>query len=125
VGIDIEHARARHQGRIGELFELLPEADVRHTIRASVAPLSTFYQAWTLHEALFKLDSLAGSTPGHVLETRLSRLLPGGTAHAWQWQQAGWTLSICCQCRSLDIRCLPSLAIRKTAGLCMLARPAT
>ncbi|KPQ25182.1 MAG: Phosphopantetheinyl transferase [Halomonas sp. HL-48] len=121
VGIDIEHARARHQGRVGELVELLPETDVRHAIRRSAAPLAAFYQAWTLHEALFKLDSLSGSTHGHVLETRLSRLLPGGDAHAWQWQQAGWTLSICCQCRSLDIRCLPSLPLRKTAGpLCSI-----
>lgn len=116
VGIDIEHVRSRHRERIAELIEFFPEAEVRNAIRTSVAPLETFYQAWTLHEALFKLDSLSGSTPDHVLKTRLDRLLPGKGVHAWHWQQTGWTISICCQYRSLTIRSLPKLLIRKTYG---------
>ncbi|MGO1426303.1 MAG: 4'-phosphopantetheinyl transferase superfamily protein [Halomonas sp.] len=116
VGIDIEQARSRHRNRLSGLVACLPEADVRREIMASTAPLSMFYRAWTLHEALFKLDSLCGKTPHHVLDTRLSRLLPGGGAHAWLWQHGDWTISICCQYRSLRIRSLPSLSVRKNDG---------
>ncbi|MDI5985947.1 4-phosphopantetheinyl transferase [Halomonas sp. M4R5S39] len=111
VGIDLEHARPRHGARLAELVDLLPEARVRRAILEAASPLGAFYRAWTLHEALFKLDSLSGRPPGSVLETRLSRLLPGGEVQAWQWQHSGWTLSICSHQRRLCIRSLPRLAI--------------
>lgn len=114
VGIDIEHRRSRHAERLRGLVALLPEASVRRAILDSVDPLGTFYQAWTLHEALYKLDSLSGFTPSHVLKTRLARLLPGGDAHAWQWQHDGWTVSICSRYSTLHIRSLPRLPIRKS-----------
>ncbi|WP_081786257.1 4'-phosphopantetheinyl transferase family protein [Halomonas sp. BC04] len=114
VGIDIEHTRSRHRDRIEELIEFLPEAIVRRAILESADPLDSFYRAWTLHEALFKLDSLCGSTPGHVLETRLSRLLPDGDVQAWQWQHEGWTLSLCSHQRRLVIHSLPRLAIKES-----------
>ncbi|MGR4067238.1 4'-phosphopantetheinyl transferase family protein [Billgrantia sp. C5P2] len=113
VGIDIEHSRPRHEARLAELVDLLPEARVRHAILEAARPLEAFYRAWTLHEALFKLDSLSGLTLSHVLKTRLSRLLPGGDAHAWQWQHDGWTLSICSHESGLGIHSLPRLAITK------------
>ncbi len=117
VGIDIEHTRPRHNKRLAELVALLPEAAVRHAILESSNPLQAFYQAWTRHEALFKLDSLCGSPPDHVLATRLARLSPEGDIHAWQWQHAGWTISLCSQHRSLQIRSLPRLAIRKIQSI--------
>ncbi len=117
VGIDIEQARSRHRDRLSGLVACLPEADIRREILASVAPLNMFYRAWTLHEALFKLDSLCGKTPSHVLDTHLSRLLPGGGTHAWRWQHGDWTISICCQYRSLRIRSLPKLSVRTSDGL--------
>ncbi|MGR2739517.1 4'-phosphopantetheinyl transferase family protein [Billgrantia sp. Q4P2] len=114
VGIDIEHSRPRHGARLAELVDLLPEARVRHAILEAANPLKAFYRAWTLHEALFKLDSLSGLPPTSVLETRLARLLPGGGIQAWQWQHDGWTLSICSHERRLGIRSLPRLAITKS-----------
>jgi phosphopantetheinyl transferase len=113
VGIDIEQSRPRHGARLAELVELLPEAWVRRAILEAANPLEAFYSAWTLHEALFKLDSLSGLTPSSVLETRLARLLPGGNVQAWQWQQDGWTLSICSHACRLGIHPLPQLAITK------------
>lgn len=113
VGIDIEHSRPRHEARLTELVDLLPEARVRHAILEAPNPLEAFYRAWTLHEALFKLDCLTGLPPGSILDTRLSRLLPGGSVQAWQWQQNGWTLSICSHASGLDILSLPRLAFTK------------
>lgn len=111
VGIDLESTRTRHLERLHGLIDLLPEPQVRCAIHRSAHPLSAFYRAWTLHEALFKLDSLLGRPPGSVLETKLSRLLPGGGVQAWQWQHDGWTLSICSHQRRLCILSLPRLAI--------------
>lgn len=119
VGMDIEHIRPRHRTRLKELIALLPEPEVRQQVTLSCDPLLSFYQAWTLHEALFKLESLSGTTLSHVLSTRLAQLIPDGNVQAWQWQQAGWILSICCR-HQLEIRILPDLAIRKyqrTRGL--------
>lgn len=113
VGIDIEHSRSRHEARLTELVDLLPEARVRQAIREAARPLEAFYRAWTLHEALFKLDTLSGQPPAGVLETRLSRLLPDGSVQAWQWQRDGWTLSICSHASRLDIHSLPRLSITK------------
>ncbi|MGO2055256.1 MAG: 4'-phosphopantetheinyl transferase superfamily protein [Halomonadaceae bacterium] len=110
VGIDIEHVRLRHKKRLPELVACLPEADVRRKIHQSAVPLDAFYRAWTLHEALFKLDSLSGTPSSHVLSTRLERLAPRGNVHAWQWQQQGWTISLCAHASSLEIRSLPNLS---------------
>lgn len=113
VGIDMEHTRPRHKRRLDALIALLPETKVRHAIRESLNPMEAFYQAWTCHEALFKLDSLAGSPASHVLATRLSRLHPNGDIHAWRWQDAGWTISICSRHSRLHIRSLPRLPLKK------------
>lgn len=113
VGIDMEHTRLRHEKRLPKLVACLPEADVRRRIHQSPKPLDAFYRAWTLHEALFKLDSLSGTPSSHVLSTRLERLAPGGDIHAWQWQQQGWTISLCTQSTSLEIRTLPNIPFMK------------
>lgn len=112
VGLDIEHIRPRHRAKLTELIALLPEREVRDEITLSCDPLYSFYQAWTLHEALFKLESLSGTVLNHVFATRLVQLMPNGNVQAWQWQQAGWVLSICSRFQ-LEIRTLPSLAISK------------
>lgn len=117
VGLDLEHTRPRHRRKTEEMVALLPEAKVRRAVLRSPDPLSTFYQAWTLHEALFKLESLSGRVPSHILATRLAQLAPSGSVEAWQWQEAGWTLSICSRARQLKIHTLPSLAIKKSATI--------
>src|SRR5690554_809886 len=119
VGVDIEHIRPRHKAKLKELIALLPEPEVRHEIALSCDPLYSFYQAWTLHEALFKLESLSGTVMSHVLATRLVQLVPKGNVQAWQWQQAGWILSICSRYQ-LEIRTLPNLAVSKYQRPCCL-----
>ncbi|MCA1773693.1 MAG: 4'-phosphopantetheinyl transferase superfamily protein [Halomonas sp.] len=119
VGIDIEHARARHGTRLSALVEHLPEPDVRRAILKADDPLAAFYRAWTLHEALYKLASVSDETPASLFSTRLSRLATDGDAHAWLWQSKGWTISIVSHARDLGIHCLPGLTLRKvvTASL--------
>lgn len=110
VGLDIEHLRPRHRVRLKELTAFFPEPDVRREITLSSDPLCSFYQAWTLHEALFKLETLSGTAISHVLATRLAQLIPDGDVQAWQWQQGDWILSICSR-HPLEIHSLPNLAI--------------
>jgi phosphopantetheinyl transferase len=114
VGIDLEHTRSRHADKLLDLVDLLPEEEVRHAIRQSSNPLKTFYRAWTLHEALFKLDSLSGLQPSNVLETRLSRLLPDGDVQAWLWHDNVWTLSICAHAKNLKVNSQPYLPLSRT-----------
>ncbi|QNI04859.1 4'-phosphopantetheinyl transferase superfamily protein [Halomonas sp. SH5A2] len=116
VGIDIEHARARHGTRLPALIEQLPEPDVRRAILKADDPLAAFYRAWTLHEALYKLASVSDEKPASLFSTRLSLLAPEGDAHAWLWQSKGWTISIVTHDRDLDINCLPGLALRKVVN---------
>lgn len=116
VGIDIEHARARHGTRLPALVEYLPESDVRRAILRADDPLAAFYRAWTLHEALYKLASVSDETPASLFSTRLTRLVPEGDAHAWLWQSKGWTISIVSHARDLDIHCLPELALKKVVN---------
>lgn len=113
VGLDLEHARARHARRLAALVARLPEPEVRRAILAAEDPPAAFYRAWTLHEALFKLASLAGPPPPGVLATRLASLGPGGGLHAWQWQDAAWTLSICAPHARLRITTAPPLPLRR------------
>lgn len=115
VGIDLEHARTRHADKLSDLVDLLPERNVRHAILQSADPLKIFYSAWTLHEALFKLDSLSGRQPGSVLETRLSRLLTDEGSHAWQWHDSVWTLSICTYSEDIKINSQPNIPLSKTS----------
>ncbi|MBY5926857.1 MULTISPECIES: 4'-phosphopantetheinyl transferase family protein [unclassified Halomonas] len=79
IGLDIEapspSRKRRHQRRLEGLIETLPEAEVRHAIRASSDPLAAFYRAWTLHEACYKLGCLADQPPDHVLATRIASLV--------------------------------------------------
>nr|WP_246404097.1 4'-phosphopantetheinyl transferase superfamily protein [Halomonas stenophila] len=113
VGLDLEHARARHAGRLAALVARLPEPEVRRAILAAEDPPAAFYRAWTLHEALFKLASLAERPPAAVLATRLVSLGPGGSLHAWQWQEAAWTLSVCAPHAGLRIHAAPPLPLRR------------
>ncbi|MDN3557093.1 4'-phosphopantetheinyl transferase superfamily protein [Halomonas maura] len=113
VGLDLEHARARHARRLAALVARLPEPEVRRAILAAGDPPAAFYRAWTLHEALFKLACLAGRPPPAVLATRLARLGPGGGLLAWQWQEADWTLSICAPDARLRITAAPRLPLRR------------
>ena len=115
VGLDLEHARARHARRLAALVAQLPEPEVRRAILAAEDPPAAFYRAWTLHEALFKLASLAGRPPAAVLATRLARLGRGGHLQAWQWQQAAWTLSICAPEARLRIHAAPRLPLARLA----------
>ncbi|WP_240454114.1 4'-phosphopantetheinyl transferase superfamily protein [Halomonas sp. NO4] len=117
VGIDLEHSQPRHAARLAALVDLLPEASTRHAILADANPQQVFYRAWTLHEALFKLDCLSGNPPSTVLGTRLSRLKPAGSTQAWQWQHRGWTLSICAHHQGLRIRSLPAIPLTKGMAL--------
>lgn len=115
VGLDLEHARARHERNLAALVARLPEPEVRRAILAAENPPAAFYRAWTLHEALFKLASLAGRTPPAVLATRLARLGPGGGLQAWQWQDAAWTLSVCAGHPRLRIHVAPRLPLARLA----------
>ncbi|RTR07115.1 4'-phosphopantetheinyl transferase superfamily protein [Halomonas nitroreducens] len=116
VGLDLEHARARHARRLAALVARLPEPEVRRAILGAGDPPAAFYRAWTLHEALFKLASLAGRPPSAVLATRLASLGPGGHLQAWQWQDAAWTLSICAPEARLRIRAAPRLPLVRLAS---------
>ncbi|MFC3284911.1 4'-phosphopantetheinyl transferase family protein [Litchfieldella rifensis] len=113
VGIDLEHARARHASRLASLVDLLPEPEVRRTIHAAARPQAAFYRAWTLHEALYKLASLNGERPTGVFATRLARLVPHGDAHAWLWQTDDWTLTIAAYVPTLTIHILPDISLTK------------
>ncbi|SNY98269.1 4'-phosphopantetheinyl transferase superfamily protein [Halomonas sp. hl-4] len=113
VGIDIEHTRARHAARLSSLVELLPEPDVKRAILKAKDPLAAFYRAWTLYEALYKLDSVSHEPPSSLLSTRLARLAPHGNAHAWIWQSQGWTISVASHAFNLHIDCLPELPFKK------------
>ncbi|MBN8413941.1 4'-phosphopantetheinyl transferase family protein [Halomonas cupida] len=115
IGLDIEapspSRKRRHQRRLEGLIETLPEAEVRHAIRASSDPLAAFYRAWTLHEACYKLGCLADQPPDHVLATRIASLvaMPMSAGidlerdsrpfeqplNVWQAQDQRLTVSLC------------------------------
>ncbi|TLF51781.1 4-phosphopantetheinyl transferase [Halomonas urmiana] len=102
-GLDLEHALPRHRRHLAERADLLPEPWVRRRILAAETPLAAFYRAWTLHEALFKFETLRGRPPTALLATRLGTLRePHGPA-AWRWQQGDWTLSLCAETPTLRI----------------------
>ncbi|UYG06908.1 4'-phosphopantetheinyl transferase superfamily protein [Halomonas sp. M4R1S46] len=103
VGLDLEHARTRHARRLAALVARLPEPEVRRAILAAEDPPAAFYRAWTLHEALFKLASLAERPPAAVLATRLETLTAEQGPRAWQWQDDDWTLSLCTHATDLRI----------------------
>lgn len=115
LGLDIECSNPRHRWRLAGLIESLPEAEVRDAIRASSDPLAAFYRAWTLHEAHYKLASLEGSPPAHVLATRIAPLFvqqrtslepglsSGPEIHARQHQDENYTLSLCSRTTRLCI----------------------
>lgn len=95
LGLDLEHAHPRHRRGLAARVDLLPESWVRRRILAAEAPLAAFYRAWTLHEALFKLETLCGRPPATLLATRLGMFLKPAGPIAWRWQQEDWTLSLC------------------------------
>lgn len=102
-GLDLEHALPRHRRHLAERVELLPEPWVRRRILEAEEPLSAFYRAWTLHEALFKFECLRGRPPTTLLATRLGTFHePQGPA-AWRWQQDDWTLSLCAETSTMQI----------------------
>lgn len=95
LGLDLEHALPRHRRRLAERVALLPEPWVRRHILDAEDPPAAFYRAWTLHEALFKLETLRGRPPATLLATRLGTLLDPQGPMAWRWQSDDWTLSLC------------------------------
>lgn len=114
AGIDLEYRKPRHATRLRHLIELLPEEKERHAILGSKAPLDTFYRAWTLHEALFKLENLTTPHLTSPLHTRLSTLAPEGEIHAWQWQEDGWTFSLCSPIERLAISSPLEISLEKS-----------
>lgn len=118
LGIDIECSIKRHRKRLDGLIDALPEAEVRDAIRASSDPLAAFYRAWTLHEARYKLASLEGSPPSHLLSTRIATLFfhqrasSSPVIHTWQHQDENYTLSLCG--RAPNLRIVTPLAALQT-----------
>ena len=92
-GIDLEYANPRHARRLQGLIELLPEYPVRQAILQAECPQQAFYQAWTLHEALFKLASQTDHPASSVLDTRLHSILTE-EGHTGVWQSRQWTFTI-------------------------------
>lgn len=101
-GIDLEAFNPRHAKRLGGLIETLPEQSVRCAIQQAACPQQAFYQAWTLHEALFKLASQTTQPSSSVLATRLQPAL-ASTDRNKLWQSPQWTFAITgCAPLSLD-----------------------
>lgn len=109
LGLDLEHARPRHRRGLAARVDYLPEAWIRRRILEAEAPLTAFYRAWTLHEALFKLESLSGRPPATLFATRLETLTAAKGPRAWRWQDDAWTLSLCAYAPELRIVAPPAL----------------
>ena len=92
-GIDLEYANERHSRRLHGLIELLPEYPVQQAILNADCPQQAFYQAWTLHEALFKLYSQTEHPALSVLDTRLHSIL-AEKYQAGLWQSRQWTFAV-------------------------------
>lgn len=92
-GIDLEYSNPRHARRLHGLIELLPEYPVQQAILHADCPQQAFYQAWTLHEALFKLYSQTEHPASSVLDTRLHSIL-SKEHHTSLWQSPQWTFAI-------------------------------
>ena len=102
-GIDLEAFNPRHAKRLGGLIETLPEQSVRCAIQQAACPQQAFYQAWTLHEALFKLASQTAQPSSSVLATRLQPALAAAEQNRL-WQSPQWTFAITgCAPLSLDV----------------------
>ncbi|ASJ76864.1 4-phosphopantetheinyl transferase [Granulosicoccus antarcticus] len=94
IGIDLEFWQARHTTRLNDLIELLPEPAIQQQIRQSGDPQRSFYKAYTLHEALYKLASANGQPVEGLFQTRIADIQPLGKHFAWQWEDPQWSLSI-------------------------------
>lgn len=92
-GIDLEHFNPRHSDRLEGLIDVLPEPRVRDAIRQSRSPQHVFYQAWTLHEAVFKLASQTDQPASSVFTTRLESALQAAD-RSLLWQSPEWTLAV-------------------------------
>lgn len=92
-GIDLEIFSPRHAGRLSGLISMLPEPTVQQAILQAACPQQAFYQAWTLHEALFKRCSQTRRPASSVLDTRLQPLLRE-ERHTQVWQSAQWTFAL-------------------------------
>lgn len=92
-GIDLEYFNPRHAERLPGLIELLPELTVQQAIQQAACPQQAFYQAWTLHEALFKLSSQTVQPASTVLDTRLQPAIAMADQVSL-WQSPHWTATI-------------------------------
>ena len=92
-GIDLEHFNPHHTVRLSGLIEMLPEQSVQKAIQQAACSQQAFYQAWTLHEALFKLASQTTQPSSSVLATRLQPAL-ASTDRNQLWQSPQWTFAI-------------------------------
>ncbi len=94
IGIDLEIWQQRHTSRLKDLVQLLPETAIRCQIHQSPDTQRSFYKAYTLHEAMYKL-AFADSRPiDGIFDTRIRDIRPNGHLFGWQWEDAEWTLSI-------------------------------
>lgn len=102
-GIDLEAFNPSHAKRLDGLIEMLPEPPVQQAIQHASCPQQAFYQAWTLHEALFKLASQTTQPSNSVLATRLQPAL-AITEQNRLWQSRQWTFALTgCAPLSLDV----------------------
>ncbi|WP_150303268.1 4'-phosphopantetheinyl transferase superfamily protein [Pseudomonas saliphila] len=108
-GIDLEHFNPRHSDRLEGLIDILPEPQVRDAIRQALSPQHVFYQAWTLHEAVFKLASQTDQPASSVFVTRIESALQAGD-RTRLWQNQEWTLAVI-GCASLSLKTDPASMI--------------
>jgi len=108
-GIDLERFNSRHTDRLEGLIDILPEPHVRDAIRQARSPQQAFYQAWTLHEALFKLAAQTSQPASSAFNTRLESALQASD-QIRLWQNREWTLAVT-GCASLLLETGPASMI--------------